>query len=110
MVEGSTGLTEMIFTVTLSNPSSTIVTVCYESALALPAGGSHSDFASVSYTLTFLPGQNHQTIRVQVVGDTVYEGDHETFSVMLMSPTMRLLIRCTRPAREPSLTMTPRRW
>ncbi|NOS70945.1 MAG: LEPR-XLL domain-containing protein [Verrucomicrobia bacterium] len=88
VVEGSAGLTEMLFTVTLSNPSSTTVTVCYESS---PDFGVHGadrilDFATVSWSLTFLPGQTTQTIRVQVVGDTVYERDYETFSVLLDLP------------------------
>src|SRR5205814_9162302 len=32
IIEGSSGQTDLVFTVTLSNPSSSIVTVCYDSS------------------------------------------------------------------------------
>ena len=78
----------MVFTVTLSNPSSSLVTVCYES---FPGFGSHGadrilDFSSVSGTLTFLPGEIIKTVAVPIVGDDVYERDYETFTVMLGTP------------------------
>lgn len=88
IIEGNSGLTDMIFTVTLSNPSSNIVTVCYDSSSGFGAWGADRilDFSSVSGTLTFLPGEITKTVSVPIVGDDVYEGHHETFTVMLATP------------------------
>ncbi|MBI2924677.1 MAG: carboxypeptidase regulatory-like domain-containing protein, partial [Verrucomicrobia bacterium] len=79
--EGDTGLTTLIFTVTLSNPSRDLVTVCYET---LPVSADRvRDYASVSYTLVFQPGVTSLTIEVPVVGDVIDEGDAESFLVVL---------------------------
>ena len=81
IIEGQTGLTNLAFTVTLSNPSSSMVTVCYES---VPGTADRIlDYASVSWTLVFEPGETVKTILVPIVGDIIDEGLSETFSVVL---------------------------
>ena len=87
--EGNSGTTQFVFTVSLSNPSSTNVTVDYQSAVggATPAtagvcpGG---DFEIVTGTVTFTPGQisNNTTVSVPVCGELANEPD-ETFVVDL---------------------------
>ena len=84
LTEGDSGYTDLTFTVTLSNPSSQIVTVIYNSV----AGSAQRivDYASVSWTLVFLPGQTTKTVVVAIKGDTIDEGDSETFTLVLSDP------------------------
>jgi beta-lactam-binding protein with PASTA domain len=83
VTEGNTGCspcTSLIFTVTLSAPSSQTVTVAY-STLAGTASAS-ADFNAASGTLTFAPGEVTKTIAIQVVGDTRRENT-ETLTARL---------------------------
>lgn len=93
VIEGTGGQTDMVFTVTLSNPSSFLVMVCYASAsgIGTRAADRILDFASVKGTLVFQPGETAKTVRITIAGDTVYEGDYETFSVGLETPTGALI-------------------
>jgi plastocyanin len=85
VVEGNTGTTNASFTVTLSVPSASTVTVMFHTADGTALAG--SDYTAVSPTiLTFAPGTTIQTATVSVTGDTVSE-DNETFFVRLTSPT-----------------------
>jgi hypothetical protein len=69
----------LTFAVTLSVPTSAIVTVDY-------ATGSGADFVATSGTLTFAPGVTSQNIVVASVGDALVEGN-ETFGVALSAPS-----------------------
>ena len=84
VLEGNTGTTAMEFTVSLSPPSASIVSVDY--ALADGTAEAGSDYTAISDTLTFNPGETEQTISVDVLGDVVDEGASETFSVQLSDP------------------------
>ncbi len=82
VVEGHSGTTAAVFTITLSPPhASQTVTVAYATAdgTATVAG---DDYLAASGTLTFAPGTATQTISMSVNGDTVIEPD-ETFFVNL---------------------------
>jgi hypothetical protein len=81
LAEGNTGTTNAVFTVSLSNSSSTNVTVNYLTASGTAAAG--SDYTALASTaLTFTPGQTSKTVTVAVTGDTTSEVD-ETFFVNL---------------------------
>jgi DNA-binding protein len=82
--EGDAGTTPFQFTVTLSAPSSELVTVDYATSdgSATTADG---DYAALAGTLSFSPGQTTATITVAVTGDTKNEGD-ESFGVTLSNP------------------------
>jgi uncharacterized protein YjdB len=88
--EGDSGLTNAVFTVTLSPASTNPVTVNFATAdLTANAG---SDYISTSGLLTFNPGVTSQTITVAVNGDTLPEST-EAFFVNLSSPTNATLTR-----------------
>jgi lysophospholipase L1-like esterase len=107
VVEGDSGSRTISFPVTLSQPSSTPVTVQYRvmsaSAIGGPKALSGIDFNNKNGktpTLTFKVGANGftkvaATISVAVFGDTTVEGD-ETFRVALSNPTGGA--RLSRPA------------
>jgi hypothetical protein len=82
--EGNSGGTNASFTVTLSEASSSTVTVNYatENGTAVAP----NDYASSSGTVTFAPMQTSATIPVAVIGDTLDEAN-ETFNVNLSSPS-----------------------
>lgn len=77
------------FTVTLSSPADTAVTVRYTSADGTATSG--SDYGAVSGTLTFAPGELSKTISVPITDDVVYEGP-ETFTIQLSEPSANALI------------------
>lgn len=81
VVEGDSGTTPAVFTVTLSHAYDQEVTVDYYTST------SHtSDIVSTSGTLRFLPGQTSQTITVAVVNDLIDEA-LEAFNVYLTNPS-----------------------
>jgi hypothetical protein len=84
VVEGDSGTAAIQFTVTLSFPPTSEVTLNY--ATAAGSAGVGSDFTGVSGTLTFAAGETSKTISVPVVGDTVGEL-RETFTVTLSAPS-----------------------
>ena len=84
MVEGDSGTTNAVFTVSLSPASTQTVTVHYATGGGTATAG--TDYTAVSNTLTFSPGHTSATVTVPVSGDTVHEPD-ETFDVTLSSPT-----------------------
>ena len=70
----------MVFDVTLSIAPTSTVTVNYSTTDGTARTG--VDYSGLSGTLTFLPGQTSQTIRVPVLGDNLAE-PNETFFVNL---------------------------
>ncbi|ORB29191.1 chitinase [Mycolicibacterium parafortuitum] len=84
VLEGNSGSSTIVFTVTLSKPSTETVTVSYSTSngSATAAGG---DYVPAVGTLTFTPGQTSKTVNVAVNGDTVVELD-EQFTLTLSSP------------------------
>ncbi len=91
--EGNEGATDAVFTVTLSKPSTEIVSVSYMSWDGTATGD--SDFLPSSGTLTFTPGQVSQTITVPIIGDRIPEGETygfwESFIVDLYNPIDAIL-------------------
>ncbi|HSE22390.1 MAG TPA: Calx-beta domain-containing protein [Pyrinomonadaceae bacterium] len=78
--EGNSGTTDAIFTLTLSAPSDQTVTVDYSTADETAT--SPDDYALMSGTLAFNPGETTKTITVPVSGETLNEDD-ETFLLNL---------------------------
>ncbi|MEB3308716.1 MAG: glycosyl hydrolase family 18 protein [Snowella sp.] len=88
ITEGNAGLTNAVFTVSLSAVSSNIITVNYATQNGTAIAG--SDYVSKTGTLTFSPGQLSQTITVSINGDTSFESN-ETFNVNLSNPTNAII-------------------
>jgi hypothetical protein len=86
VAEGNSGTKDFDFTVALSNPSSNVVTVQYQTGGGNASAG--SDYvAEGASTLTFNPGEAlSQTVDVAVNGDTTAE-PNETFDVTLSNAT-----------------------
>jgi hypothetical protein len=78
--EGDAGAANATFTVSLSAPSGKPIDVDYASTDGTATAP--SDYAGVSGTLSFAPGQTTKTVDVAVSGDTTYEND-ETFGFSL---------------------------
>ena len=85
MLEGDSGTTAYVFTVTLSNASSQTITVAYATADA-SATLADDDYQAAGGTLTFTPGDTSETFTVLVNGDVALEPD-ETFLVQLGAAT-----------------------
>lgn len=71
--EGNTGTVDAVFTVTLSQASTTQVTVNF--ATANGTATQPDDYQETTGTLIFAPNETSKTIRVPVVGDTLREGN-----------------------------------
>jgi Ca2+-binding RTX toxin-like protein len=87
--EGNSGTTTVTFTVNLSAPSSTPVTVQYATADNTALAG--SDYTTASGLLTFNSGETSQTITVDVQADLNVEGN-ETFFVNLSNLTGAIFV------------------
>ncbi|HUE72289.1 MAG TPA: Calx-beta domain-containing protein [Pirellulaceae bacterium] len=83
-LEGNSGTTNLVFTVSLSAVSGQPVTVNFLTANDTATAG--SDYQTASGTLTIPAGQSSGTITVLVNGDRLAELD-ETFFVNLSAPT-----------------------
>ncbi|MGW5051623.1 Calx-beta domain-containing protein [Actinokineospora sp. NPDC004072] len=83
VTEPDVGTTAAVFTVSLSIPASTAVTVQYVTANGTATAP--ADYASAFGTVTFAPGETSKPVAVQVVGDTVDELA-ENFTVTLSNP------------------------
>jgi hypothetical protein len=81
VTEGNSGTSAATFTITLSQASTQIVKVNYDTqdGTATAGGG---DYIADSGIVTFNPGETSKTVTVSVIGDTVTEGN-ENFSVLL---------------------------
>lgn len=79
--------TYAIFTVTLSAPALTTVTVDYTTANGTAIVGGHganeNDYGQTQGTLTILPGETSATIQIEIMGDHGVESDNEYFYVNL---------------------------
>ena len=85
VIEGNSGTTRLVFTLTLDKPSTSEVSVLVNTSQGTAKSG--SDYQSVGRgTVTFPPGTTTQTFTVQVVGDTQVEAD-ESFRLDLRSPS-----------------------
>jgi len=77
IVEGHTGTTNAMFTVSLSAPSSKLITVSYATASGSATAG--RDFRAVSGTLRFAAGTTNLTVNVPVIGETLSESNESFF-------------------------------
>ena len=80
--EGDTGTTDIIFPVTLSEPTEAVVTVDYGTVNGTATAG--VDYVATSGTLTFNPGETNKFIIVKANGDNDIEPE-ENFFVNLSS-------------------------
>ncbi|MBF8295611.1 MAG: Calx-beta domain protein [Bacteroidetes bacterium] len=93
VVEGNSGTTSAVFTVTLSSSSTSTITVDYAvndgiaTGTIIPGLG---DYFKHNGTLTFAPGDLSKTITVNVNGDLTLEPD-EQFDVTISNPTNAFL-------------------
>jgi probable HAF family extracellular repeat protein len=78
--EGNAGLTDAVFTITLSEPASENVMVNYATANGTASAG--ADYMAESGTITIPVGLSSATVTVSVIGDTATE-PNETFQVNL---------------------------
>lgn len=104
IAEGDEGVSQAVFTVSLSQPYARPVSVNYSTAdgTATTAG---NDYSATSGTLAFDPGESTKTVVVNVVGDIVFEAS-ETFRLVLSGPVNAKLGRasgtCTITNDDPS--------
>src|SRR5439155_1467825 len=82
--EGNSGLTVFKFVVTVSNPSSSPITVHYQTFDGT-ATVANNDYQPASGTLTIQPKTSSTTIEVDVVEDITFE-QWENFKVVLSNP------------------------
>ena len=85
VAEGDAGSKALDFTVSLSMPSSSIVSVDYATASAAPAKGVATagvDYVAASGTIIFDPGQTSKQVSITINGDKLVE-PNETFFVDL---------------------------
>ena len=94
ILEGAAGTTPTVFTVSLEKASALPVTVDYSTMDGSANGGSDFTAAPSGSQITFAPGEITRTITLDVLGDTSVEA-HETFSVVLSSPTNATVARAT---------------
>ena len=84
VLEGDAGTSALTFTVTLSAVNLQTVTVDYATADGTATAA--SDYTAARGTLSFAPGETEKTLSVSVIGDTVDEGEAETFVLALSNP------------------------
>src|SRR5262249_53080111 len=99
MVEGNAGVNGPVvqFTLTLSAPSSVPVQVNYATADGTARGGQLTpgcpyDYQSISGTTGFAPGSTTQILTLPIYGDTIYEGNENSF-LNLSQPVNATLAR-----------------
>jgi hypothetical protein len=78
VIEGNTGTSNLVFTVSLSQAAVQPVTVDY--ATINSSAIAPTDYATTSGTLTFAPGVTSQTITIAVVGDQLSEPEESSSS------------------------------
>jgi TolB protein len=83
VAEGNAGTVDAVFTVRLSNPSESAVSVDW--AAADGTATAPADYQPAGRTLGFAPRQTSATLTVRVVGDELPEPD-EAFRVLLSNP------------------------
>ena len=90
VLEGDSGQTNMVFTVSLSFAAASNVTVQFATANSTAAAG--EDYLAAAGVLTIPAGQTSATISVPVIGDTAIESD-ERFFVNLSGASSNASIR-----------------
>ncbi|TEW54819.1 hypothetical protein E2R68_06470, partial [Psychromonas sp. RZ22] len=88
-VLASEGQSEAVFTVTLSEVSSEIVTVKYSTQELSALFG--EDFTAVEGTITFLPGETTATISIPIIDDFIIE-DSPEFALVNLSDATNAII------------------
>ena len=86
VIEGNTGTTDAVFTVTLSQPSAQTVTVDYTTVDGTAIAG--EDYVAQTGSVVFAPGDTTGTLTVEVMGDTLTEPE-EYFTVSLDATASR---------------------
>src|SRR5262249_5965502 len=92
VLEGNSGTTNAVSTVTISAPSGLAAQASFATADGPATAG--SDYQAQSGTLSFAPGTTAQTVTVAVNGDIAVEAD-ETFSVNLSNAVNATIARGT---------------
>jgi Ca2+-binding RTX toxin-like protein len=92
VVEGQPGQGSALFTVTLSQASTSTVTVKFATSNGSAIAG--SDYTSSNGTLTFTPGQTTKTIAIPILNNNINE-PNETFNVVLSNPSNAVLSDAT---------------
>lgn len=88
VIEGDSGFTQMLFTVSLSKPSTDFVTVDFTTVE--DTATADVDYVTTAGTVTFDPGETVKTIIIEVVGDLEVEL-REKFTVELSNPTNSII-------------------
>lgn len=83
VAEGNVGLTDVVFTITLSEPASEDVTINYTTANGTASAG--TDYMAQSGTMIIPVGESSTTVTVSIIGDTTAE-PNETFQISLSQP------------------------
>jgi hypothetical protein len=115
-LEGNSGSTAFLFTVTRSGDTTGTTTVSYSVAGQGTNAASASDFAGVlpGGSVSFTAGEVSKTISIQVAGDALVESD-EGFSLQLLNPggaqittgTANGMIRNDDVPPTPGISVTP---
>lgn len=93
-LEGDSGFTDLVFTVSLNTPLLVQSTVQYATGAGGDTATSGVDYQPTNGILTFAPGVMSQQLTVRVVGDTDVEPD-ELFSVVLSDPVGTVILDST---------------
>ncbi|MCA9926891.1 MAG: hypothetical protein KC419_00385, partial [Anaerolineales bacterium] len=93
VLEGNSGTTPAVFTVTLSTPAAFVVTVDFEvnpgaTDIGATAG---EDYIDTAGTLTFQPGDTTKTFTVDLIGDNIMEPD-EIFSTLISNANVPISV------------------
>lgn len=93
ILEGNSGYTPAVFTVTLSTPADFVVTVDYEVSSGYGENGAKvgDDFLAATGTLTFQPGETVQNYTVQIIADTTDEAD-ESYSSLISNANVPISV------------------
>ncbi|MHB0776528.1 Calx-beta domain-containing protein [Halomonas sp. WWR20] len=83
IVEGNAATTLAYFLVQLPNPPAQGASVGYRTVDGTAVAG--EDYFSVADTLVLYPGESHAVVPVEIIGDTLIEGD-ETFALEIFNP------------------------
>ncbi|WP_394391187.1 Ig-like domain-containing protein [Shewanella woodyi] len=84
------GMEFAVFTLTLSEPSTEVITVNYSTAELTALFG--EDFIATSGTVTFLPGQTTASINIPIVDDLIVEDSPEFALINLTDPVNAALV------------------
>jgi hypothetical protein len=90
LVEGNTGATQLVFSVTLNKPWNAPVTVDFTTLNSSALAG--EDYVATNGTLLFAPGEVAKEVRVSVLGDTLSEINEVVF-VDLLNPNGVTVVR-----------------